>query len=267
LRQRGANENHGFLERSIMKGNRITACALLAIACGALLTACNFSDVPSDLQLKRLLHGERAAATDPDPALDVAAVKCLRAWSGDVELTAALPPSLTDEAGKTACRQRIDAWIADATRNPDKLRFEDVSAPPSVKRLTALLAEQRGNESDHAPSANDRPPPMAMKGSAMPAAPAEPVDMTAAIAAVGELEHLCQTMKDTVARGGASQSAIAYAGYCDKRIALLRTRISTIQQQGNATQAQIMTTSVQRTLDVARQISARASQPKPTPNP
>jgi hypothetical protein len=246
-----------------MKGNRISAGIVLAIACAALLTACDFSDVPSDVQLKRLLHSERAAATDPDPALDVAAVKCLRAWSGDVELTAALPPSLTDEAGKTNCRKRIDGWIADPTRNPDKLGFEDVSAPPSVKRLTALLAEERGTPSEHVPSANDRPPSMAPKGTQIPAAPAGPVDMTAAIAAVDELEHVCQTMKDTVARGGASQSAIAYAGYCDKRITLLRTRISTIQQQGNATQAQVMITSVQRTLDVARQISARATQPKP----
>jgi hypothetical protein len=249
-----------------MKGNRITAGAILAIASGALLTACNFSDVPSDVQLKRLLHSERATATDPDPALDVAAVKCLRAWSGDVELTSALPPSLTDEAGKTNCRKRIDAWIADATRNPDKLRFEDISIPPSVKRLTALLDEQRGKPTEHVPSASDRPPSMAAKSSSTPAAPAGPVDMTAATAAVDELEHLCQTMKDTVARGGASQSAIAYAGYCDKRITLLRTRISTVEQQGNAVQAQMMTTNVQRTLEVAKQISARASQPTPTPN-
>ena len=101
------------------------------------ITACHGSHTPSDVQLTQLLRVERAQATDPRAPLDGSAINCLRAWSGDVELSAALPPSLSGDAVKTACRQRLDGWIADATRNPDKIKFEEVAAPRWTSSQTA----------------------------------------------------------------------------------------------------------------------------------
>ncbi len=97
------------------------AVAALAAASFAGLAACHGARTPSDAELTQLLHSERAPPNDPQAPLDAAAVDCLRAWSGDVELNAALPPSASGEAIKTSCRQRLDGWIADATRNPDKI--------------------------------------------------------------------------------------------------------------------------------------------------
>ena len=142
-----------------MKQDRIALIALAA-ACIVGMTACNRTHTPSDAQLTQLLRVERAPATDPQAPLDPAAVNCLRAWSGDVELTATLPAVTTGEAAKKMCRQRLDGWIADATRNPDKVKFEEVSAPPSVRRAVALLAEHRAaTAGTPMPSPRDQPPP------------------------------------------------------------------------------------------------------------
>lgn len=241
------------------------ALAALAAACVAGMTACSGSHTLSDVQLTRLLHVERVAASDPNAPLDAPAVACLRAWSGDVELSGGLPPAATTEDAKKACRQRIDGWIADATRNPDKLAFEDAASPPSVRRAVALLAERRQAIAPRLPAPTDRPPPALVSNT--PAAPANtgPVDLTAAVNAVNDLDGLCQKAKQANASGNTTQPIARYASYCDKRIEQLRTRISMIQQNGNAQQAQTMTQNVQRTLDVARQIEARQNgAPKPT---
>jgi len=72
-----------------MNLSRIAVVALGAAGLG--LAACHGSGVPSDAQLTQLLHSERATPNDPKAPLDAAAVNCLRAWSGDVELSASLP--------------------------------------------------------------------------------------------------------------------------------------------------------------------------------
>ena len=240
-----------------MNMDRIALAALVA-ACVAGMTACGGSHTLSDVQLTRLLHVERLPASDPNAPLDAPAVDCLRAWSGDIELSGALSPAATTEDAKKACRQRMDGWIADATRNPDKVRFEDAASPPSVRRAVALLAERRQTVAPRMPSANDRPPPALVSGTT-PAAPADtgPVDLTAAVTAVNDLDGLCQKAKQASASGTTSQPIARYASYCDKRIEQLRTRISMIQQSGNAQQAQTITQNVQRTLEVARQIESR----------
>jgi hypothetical protein len=247
-----------------MNMDRIAVVALAA-ACVAGLAACSGSHTLSDVQLTRLLHVERVAASDPGAPLDAPAVDCLRAWSGDVELSGVLPPAATTEDAKKACRQRIDGWIADATRNPDKVRFEDAASPPSVRRAVALLAERRQTIAPRLPSATGRPP-QAMVSNTPAAAPANtgPVDLTVAVNAVNDLDGLCQKAKQANASGNTSQPIARYAGYCDKRIEQLRTRISMIQQNGNPQQAQTITQNVQRTLEVARQIEARQNGgPKP----
>ena len=250
--------------------NQRIAGALVAAACCAALAACNRSSAPDDAQLTMLLHSERATANDPNAPLDAQAVNCLRAWSGDVELSASLPPSVANDAAKTACRQRLDGWIADATRNPAKLRFEDVSTPPAVKRAVALLAAHRANSMamTRLPSANDRPP-AAMTPGAPAAAPADsgPVDLTAAVKNVDELDALCKKAKQASATGGSTQPLARYASYCDKRIEQMRTRISSIQQHGNAQQAQAMTNDAERTLEAARRVASQGSGGAPKARP
>ena len=241
------------------------ALAALAAACVAGMAACSGSHTLSDVQLTRLLHVERVEASDPIAPLDASAVDCLRAWSGDVELSGALPPAATTEDAKKACHQRIDGWIADATRNPDKVRFEDAASPPSVRRAVALLAERRQAIAPRLPSPTDRPP-QALVSNTPAAAPDNtgPVDLTAAVNAVNELDDLCQKAKQANASGNTTQPIARYASYCDKRIEQLRTRMSMIQHNGNTQQAQTITQNVQRTLEVARQIESRQNGgPKP----
>lgn len=236
-----------------MNQDRIALIALAAV-CVVGVTACNRTHTPSDAQLTQLLHVERASATDPLAPLDPAAVNCLRAWSGDVELTASLPAVTTGEAAKKMCRQRVDGWIADATRNPDKMKFEEVSAPPSVRRAVALLTDHRAATTGQMPSPHEQPPPGLM---APNAAPSAPVDMTATVTAVDELDGYCQKAKQAAANGETSQPIARYASFCDKRIEQLRTRISMIQQNGNSQQAQMLSNNVQRTLDMARQMASQ----------
>lgn len=231
--------------------------AALAAACAAGMVACSGSRSLSDVQLTRLLHVERVEASDPTAPLDAPAIDCLRAWSGDVELSGALPPAATTDDGKKACRQRMDGWIADATRNPDKVRFEDAAAPPSVRRAIALLAERRQAFVPRLPSAADKPPQALVSNTPAVPASTDPADLTAAVTAVNELEGLCQKAKQANASGATTQQIARFASYCDKRVEQLRTRISMLQQNGNAQQAQTMTQNVQRTLEVAHQIEAR----------
>jgi hypothetical protein len=107
------------------------------------LAACG-TRVPTNEQLTRLLHEDAAAVNDPQARLDALAVNCLRTWSGDAKLTQDLPPSALAAPAKGKCRSRIDGWIADAARNPDRLEFDDVSAPGAVQRAMALLETRDG---------------------------------------------------------------------------------------------------------------------------
>ncbi|HET7923523.1 MAG TPA: hypothetical protein VFL30_01430, partial [Rhodanobacteraceae bacterium] len=118
---------------------RLGAVAVTALA--GTLAACHHAKTPTDAELTNLLRSPAAQPNDPAARIDPGAVDCLRAWSGDAELAKPLSPAAASDAAKKACRQRLDGWIADATRNPDKLAFEDVSKPPAVKRAMALLAE------------------------------------------------------------------------------------------------------------------------------
>jgi hypothetical protein len=249
-----------------MNLSRIAVVALGAAGLG--LAACHGSGTPTDPQLTQLLHSDRATPGDPKAPLDLAAVNCLRAWSGDVELTASLPPSASGEAVKQACKTRVDSWIADAGRNPDKLAFETVSKPPAVKRAMALLAEHSPTAAmaPKLPSSNELPPAAMMPNAGQPAAPAPtgPVDMTEAVAAVDELDGLCQKAKQQAASGDPGQPLARYASYCDKRIEQMRQRIAMLQQRGNPQQAKMMTENAKRTLEVGRKL-AQGGQAQPAP--
>jgi hypothetical protein len=245
-----------------MNLSRLALCALGVSALG--LAACS-GKTPTDAQLTQLLRAERSAPSDPKAPLDIAAINCLRAWSGDIELSAALPPAANGDAFKQACKARLDGWLADATRNPDKLAFDKVSKPPSVKRAMALMTEhQMGNAAAaHTPSADERPPALLTRGpnAAQATAQEGPADMTEAIAAVDQLDGLCQKAKAQAATGDPAQPLARYAGFCDKRIEQMRTRIAMLQQHGSPQQAQNMTNNAQRMLTMAKQIEAQPNQP------
>jgi len=234
---------------------------VLAAACIAGLAACHGTRELSDLQLTQLLRTERASATDPRAPLDARAVNCLKAWSGDAALTGGLEPASTSEAAKTACKQRIDGWIADAGRNPDKLRFDELSAPPSVRRAAALLVDHRSVAT--LPSAGDRPPAALMPARPAPMPPpsnssrtVEAIDVADATAAVNELDSLCQQAKQLAASGDSAQPLARYANYCGKRVEQMRTRITVAANSGNERQVKAVTENAQRVLAVGRQLAA-----------
>lgn len=233
---------------------------VLAAACIAGLAACHGTRELSDLQLTQLLRTERASATDPRAPLDAGAVNCLKAWSGDANLTGGLQPASTSEAAKTACKQRIDGWIADAGRNPDKVRFDELAAPPSVRRAEALMIDHRSIAA--LPSGSDRPPAALMPAKPAPMPPplnstgtVGAIDVADATAAVNELDALCQQAKQQAASQDPAQPLARYAGYCDKRVQQLRSRITVAANSGNERQVKVVTENAQRVLAVGRQLA------------
>jgi hypothetical protein len=240
---------------------------VLATACIAGLAGCDRARDVSDVQLTQLLRAERASPQDPRAPLDPSAVDCLRAWSGDADLAKTLQPAAADEAAKTACKPKIEAWLADANRNPGKFAFKDVSAPPTVKRAVALLAEHR-SVAANMPSATDKPPAALMRPATPAAVPAPadpgPVDLSAATAALDELDGLCQKAKQAAASGATNQPIARYASYCENRISQMRTRVQMVAAHGDAKQAKMVTDNAQRVLEVGRQLAAQANSPQAT---
>jgi hypothetical protein len=238
--------------------------AIVAVAATAVagLSACHRAREFKDAQLTRLLRVDRALATDPQAPLDPGAIDCMRAWSGDADIAKGLPPAAVADAAKSMCRQKVDGWIADADRNPDKITFDELTRPPTVRQAEALLMQHRGVA--RMPGQNDRPPPTLMQ---VPGPPPNnenlpPADVTTATAAVNELDTYCQKAKQAAASSETSQQVGRFASYCDKRIDQLRARISMLQQHGTAQQVQALADNVQRTIAVAKQVEARENATK-----
>jgi porphobilinogen deaminase len=95
--------------------------------------------------------------------------------------------------------------------------------------------------------------------------PSGPIDLSAATAAVDELDGLCQKAKEAAASGTSNQPIARYASYCENRISQMRTRITMVAQHGDAKQAQVVTDNAQRVLEVGRQLAAQANAPRATP--
>jgi len=242
---------------------RLGALAVTALA--GTLAACHHAKAPTDAELTSLLRIQNSQPTDPRAPIDPSAVDCLRAWSGDADLAKPLSASWTDATKKT-CRQRIDGWIADAVRNPDKLAFEDVSAPPAVRQAIALLQQHRATGA--LPARTDQPPPMMTRQT--PAAPAPvlpkgPVDVSSATAGLNELDGLCKQAKDAAA-GGSTAPIARYAPMCDRRIAQMRERANELQKNGGTTrEAEMLNDNVRRMLVFGRQLAS--SNPPANPPP
>jgi len=243
--------------------------ALAVTALAGTLAACHHAKAPTDAELTSLLRTQSSQPADPRAPIDPSAVDCLRAWSGDADLAKPLPPAAWTDATKKTCRQRIDGWIADATRNPGKLAFEDVSAPPTVRQAIALLQQHRATAA--LPARTEQTPPMMMRQtpgapSPAPALPKGPVDVSSASAGLNELDGLCKQAKDAAA-SGSNQPIARYAPMCERRITLLRERVNELQANGGtAREAEMLNDNVRRMLVFGRQLST-AKAPVATANP
>jgi hypothetical protein len=230
--------------------------AVAALAAGT-LAACHHGSAPTDAQLTSLLRSPTAQAADPRAPIDPFAVDCLRAWSGDADLSKVLSPRATSDAGKKACRQRVEGWIADASRNPDKLSFDNVSAPPVVRQAVALMQQHRATAA--MPTAGDAPPAMMMRPKPpvpAPVLPKGPVDVSSAVAGLNELDGLCKQAKDASSSG--SNAPIArYSTMCDHRVAQMRERVSALQANGGTSrEAEMVNDNVHRMVMFGRQLAA-----------
>jgi len=243
-----------MMEVDVKRMGRIALVAVAAACLGG-ISACHKAREFQDAQLTRLLRTDRAVATDPQAPLDPNAVDCMRAWSGDADIAKGLPPAAVADAAKSMCRQRLDGWIADADRNPDKITFDELTRPPTVRQAEALLSQHRTTM--RMPSQNDRPPPALLQLPTPAENAATPADMTAATTAVNELDGYCQKAKQAASSSETTQQVGRFASYCDKRIEQLRARISMLQEHGTAQQVQALTNNVQRTITVAKQVEAR----------
>jgi len=242
-----------------MNGNRMGIAVVAACVLG--LGACNRTRDVSDTELTTLLRVERASATDPKAPLDAGAINCLRAWSGDADLIKELQPASAGEAAKASCKPKIDGWLADATRNPDKLSFKDVSAPPAVRRAAVLLGEHQPTQLTGELPSKTAAPPAAM----MPAPPHAPLATNSpalgtAVSTINELDDLCTRAKQQGAAGGPNaQTVTRYANYCQQSVLRLRSRVTALEASGDPKQAQALADNAQRLLDVGRRLEAQQS--------
>ena len=239
--------------------NTVARAGVLAVAAltAGTLAACHRGAAPTDAQLTTLLRSPSAQAADPRAPIDPVAVDCLRAWSGDADLTKTLSAVAAGDNVKKACRVRVETWIADAARNPGKLAFEDISAPPVVRQAVALMQQHRAN--GVLPAKTDQPPAMMMRqtpAAPPPTLPKGPVDVTSAVAGLNELDGLCKQAKDAAAAG--SNAPIArYAPMCDRRVALMRERVGQLQTNGGTSrEAEMINDNVHRMLMFGRQLAA-----------
>jgi hypothetical protein len=203
---------------------------LALFGCTLGLAGCSQQRVPEDWQLSALLKRADATPSGTD-AIDAQAVGCLRAWSGDAELAKGLSVLVAGEDGRKRCRDRLDGWLADATRNPAKFTFDEVSTPAVARRAMNLLESGRtavpepGNS--EIPSALRKPPPIAKPRPADPS-----VDLGAAGAELAEAEDLCRQAAQAAAAPDASSAVRRFAPYCSQSLSRLRASMEALSKKG-----------------------------------
>lgn len=195
--------------------------AFLATACVLGTSACS-THAPTDAELVTLLHREGAAA-DAKAAPDAMAVHCLRSWSGDASLTKDQPPAMLNDAFKARCRGTIDKWIADATRNPAKFDFSQISTPEVTRRAMALLPVSEA-PGDVAQPAAAKPPVVR----------AEPGPAPEIGATLARADDLCQQAKDLTAMDKSDVRLVRFVEYCtNPAFAATRTSVDRMKVAGD----------------------------------
>lgn len=193
--------------------------ALASLACAAALAGCSQPRVPDDAQLTALLRGERSQAGDEKARIDANAVTCLRSWSGDPKLSQNLPPGVQTDAAKKACREKLAPWFTDATRNPQKFTFEEISQPAIVTRVMSLYLSR-------AAGGTGAPPPAVVTTSPPAPKPTQStVDLGAAGATLQQTEGVCQRVQQVATSQPANQRARRFADFCVRRVQQLRTNM------------------------------------------
>ncbi len=234
---------------------------LFALLCALGATACSHLREPSDAQLATLLRSERAEPTDANAALDGRAIECLRAWSGDKELLNGLPARAAGEDGKKECRGNIDGWIADASRNPDKFSFADVSAPKVVRR--AMGIEEARRLAAATDPAKRQPPAVFNSTPAVPkplATPDPAVDLGIAGTRLAEAEALCLQAQQAAATPEHNKIK-RFADYCSGKLRTLRTSMEQAARNGQSAQRlDEMAVGADNMANVARNALAKGSQ-------
>lgn len=227
---------------------------LLAIACALGATACSRLREPTDAQLGNLLRSERADPADADAALDGLAIECLRGWSEDKELLKDLPMRSAGEEGRKTCRAKLDVWIADTTRNPDKFSFADLSAPKTVHRAMDLQAARTAAaltkaSNPQTPQALTRPTTAAVPSYT---APTSNVDIGVASMPMQQAESLCEQAAKAAAAENPSPRVVSYAKFCATTLRKMRVSMEQFAKAGNAQGLQSLAQSADNMANNAR---------------
>jgi len=235
---------------------------LLALLCVLGATACSHLREPTDEQLAALLRSERADPADANALLDGNAIDCLRAWSGDKTLLQGLPVRVAGEDGQKECRGKLEGWVADAGRNPDKFSFEDVTAPKVVRRAIDL-AESRRAAALADPSKRQVPAALGGASAAKAPQPLAPPDPTVNLGVAGtrlaEAEALCLQAQQAAATPEHKQIK-RFADYCSGNLRNLRTAMEQAARAGqSAERLDQMAASADNIANVARNALAEGS--------
>jgi hypothetical protein len=224
--------------------------ALASLACAAAVAGCSAPRVPDDAQLTALLRAERAQAGDANARIEGSAVACLRAWSGDDKLSQNLPAAMRTDASKKACREKLQPWFGDATRNPEKFTFEDVSQPAVVTRVMNLYMARAAGGMGAAPPAVVTTVPAAPK-------PAQgSVDLGTAGAALQQTENVCQRVQQVATTQPANQRAKRFAEFCARRVQQLRTNMEQATGRNDSEQLDKLAADARRLAEIGERAAA-----------
>ncbi len=234
---------------------------IVAIACAVGASACSGKREPTEAQLGTLLRSERPTVPGTTPPVDALAVECLRAWSDDKELLNNLPMRSAGESGRKACRTRVDGWISDAARNPDKLTFAEISAPAAVRRAMSLLdgaptekkAPPQRAQQEKAP-ADWQPAPLAGTPETAPdgmQAPDPDVDLGAHGATLAKAESACQQVIEMTRTPNVNPRVGIIANYCSATLGRLRRTMENYARNGDSDGIEKTAGEVEKLLDSA----------------
>lgn len=236
---------------------------LAALCVVAGLCACSKRD-PTDDQLVALLRAEAVAPSAP-ARIDAGTATCLRAWSGDVELSARLPASATTEESKADCRRRIEGWVADRTRNPAAFRFEDIDTPAVVRRVVVLQKSLQMAALDN--SRREVPAGLVKTRTTDASAPVQPpgtpagdVNLGAAGARLQEAETLCVKVQQTAGADGAKSNLVKFSRFCGNNLRTLRTTMENVARNGQQSKLDELAISADNLAGVARNLLGAPAQ-------
>lgn len=238
---------------------------VLYVALGAgmmALSACgDAAGKLSDAELRSLLRSDSVSATTANPPIDRAAVQCLSVWSGDQDLIRGLPAGMDTTSAKANCRQRVEGWLVDTTRNPHKLTFGDVATEKVARRALALL--------NHPVPARVATPIASHPAATTPVKPPTPVvavqgqqsrgSEQAFNGALSEYESLCEQAR-AIAKKAKSQSPVLNKRIndCLQRSGRLRAQMDAASAKGNAFETSMIAQNAQHIVGSARRLVEEA---------